>query len=49
MLHEADATGFHATVFHHEYDHLDGILYPDRISEREKFGYTEELATAGII
>jgi len=49
MLHEADAEGFHATVFHHEYDHLDGILYPDRISEREKFGYTEELAAAGII
>ncbi len=40
---------FHAVVFQHEIDHLDGILYPDRITEHEKFGFTEELAAAGII
>lgn len=26
-----EATGFLATVFQHEFDHLDGILYVDRI------------------
>ncbi len=49
MLIEREADGFHAVVFQHEIDHLDGILYPDRITEHEKFGYTEELAAAGII
>lgn len=49
MLIEREADGFHAIVFQHEYDHLDGILYPDRISDRILFGYTEELATAGVI
>ena len=49
MLIEREADGFHAVVFQHEIDHLNGILYPDRITEREKFGYTAELATAGII
>lgn len=27
--HEYEFEGFEATVFCHEYDHLDGILYPD--------------------
>lgn len=46
---ERTAGGFHATVFQHEYDHLEGILYPDRIVEHDKFGYTDELAAAGIL
>jgi len=25
--------GFHARVVQHEVDHLDGILYPDRMSD----------------
>ncbi len=49
MLIEREVDGFHAVVFQHEIDHLNGILYPDRITEREKFGYTDELTTAGII
>ncbi len=49
MLIEREADGFHAVVFQHEHDHLDGILYPDHIIEREKFGYTAELTAAGII
>jgi peptide deformylase len=46
---EREAEGFHAVVFQHEYDHLDGILYPDRISDFKKFGYTQELAAADVI
>ena len=43
-----EAEGFHAVVFQHEYDHLDGVLYPDRIVERDKFGFEEELMAAAM-
>ena len=43
----AAVTGFHAGVVQHEYDHLDGILYPMRMSDFSLFGFTEELARAG--
>ena len=45
---EREADGFHAIVFQHEYDHLDGILYPDRLEDTTKFGFVDELAAAGI-
>ena len=35
-------TGFHATVVQHECDHLDGILYPQRMTDMSMFGYKEE-------
>lgn len=41
-----EAQGFHATVFQHEYDHLDGILYTDRLVDPRRFGFVEELAAA---
>lgn len=44
-----DVDGFHARVFQHEYDHLNGVLYPDLIEEHEKFGFCEELAAAEAI
>jgi peptide deformylase len=37
------AEGFHARVVQHECDHLDGILYPQRMTDISKFGFTEEL------
>src|ERR1700682_2688700 len=37
------AEGFHARVVQHEGDHLDGILYPQRITDMSKFGFNEEL------
>ena len=40
---EREATGFHARVVQHECDHLDGILYPMRIRDFTRFGYTEVL------
>ncbi len=40
------ATGFHAGVVQHEYDHLDGILYPMRMSDFSLFGFNEELLRA---
>ena len=41
-----EATGFHAGVVQHEYDHLDGILYPMRMADFRLFGFNEELARA---
>jgi len=35
--------GFHARVVQHEVDHLDGILYPQRIRDLSSFGFEEEL------
>lgn len=37
------ADGFHARVFQHEYDHLDGKLWIDRITDPTRVGYTEEV------
>tara|TARA_Y100000766_G_scaffold91933_1_gene78277 strand:+ start:1299 stop:1850 length:552 start_codon:yes stop_codon:yes gene_type:complete len=39
---ETFASGFHARVVQHEMDHLDGILYPDRMIDLTRFGYVEE-------
>jgi peptide deformylase len=36
-------SGFHARVVQHECDHLHGILYPMRILDMTKFGFSEEL------
>ena len=36
-------SGFHARVVQHECDHLMGILYPMRITDLTKFGYTDVL------
>ncbi|MDE2333452.1 MAG: peptide deformylase [Rhodospirillales bacterium] len=44
-----EVSGFHAGVVQHEYDHLDGILYPMRMKDFSHFGFTEELTRAGAI
>ncbi len=40
---EREARGFHARVVQHECDHLDGILYPQRIDDLSRFGFVEEM------
>ena len=35
-----EVSGFHARVAQHECDHLDGILYPMRMTDMRRFGYT---------
>ncbi|VVN32456.1 Peptide deformylase [Pseudomonas fluorescens] len=40
---ERIAEGFHARVVQHECDHLIGRLYPSRITDFSKFGFTEVL------
>ena len=38
---ERDADGFHARVVQHECDHLLGILYPMRMTDMSRFGFTD--------
>jgi peptide deformylase len=40
---EREVSGFHARVVQHECDHLDGILYPRRIVDLTRFGFTDVL------
>jgi peptide deformylase len=44
---EVVAEGFHARVIQHECDHLDGILYPQRMRDFREFGFLDELLAAG--
>lgn len=41
---ERRVSGTHAGVVQHEYDHLDGMLYPMRMTDFRLFGFNEELA-----
>src|SRR5215469_5228401 len=36
------AKGFHARVVQHEYDHLDGVLYPSRMKDLTKLIFESE-------
>jgi peptide deformylase len=45
----AEVEGFHARVVQHECDHLDGTLFPDRLHDPQHFGFSEELAAAGLL
>ena len=38
-----EAQGFHARVFQHEFDHLNGVLYPQRIADMTRFGFIDAL------
>lgn len=40
---EREVEGFHARVVQHECDHLWGILYPMRVRDMRRFGYTSVL------
>jgi peptide deformylase len=41
--------GFHARVVQHECDHLDGVLYPQRIEDMTSFGFVDELVASGAL
>jgi peptide deformylase len=43
---DREAHGFHARVVQHECDHLDGILYPMRMTDLSTLGFVEELQRA---
>ncbi len=43
---ERDASGFHARVVQHECDHLDGVLYPMRMTDLAMLGFVEDMQRA---
>jgi peptide deformylase len=43
QLIDRSVSGFHARVVQHECDHLNGILYPQRIKDLRRFGYTDTM------
>lgn len=45
---EREAEGFHARVVQHECDHLDGILYPMRMTDLSTLAFTSELGRGSI-
>ena len=46
---ERRVEGFHARVVQHECDHLDGILYPMRVRDFRRFGFTDVLNIPGVV
>ena len=46
---EREVAGFHARVVQHEVDHLDGVLYPQRIRDFRRFGFVEELFPGQVV
>jgi peptide deformylase len=43
VRHERIARGWHAMLIQHECDHLDGVLYPQRMSDISKLTFASEL------
>ena len=43
MPFERTVEGFHARVVQHEVDHLDGILFPQRVRDLANFGFEDAL------
>ena len=46
---DREVSGFHARVVQHECDHLDGVLYPQRIRDLRQFGFVDTLTENGIL
>ena len=43
---EGETSGFQARILQHEVDHLDGVVYLDRMTDLSTLGYDEELEAA---
>jgi len=46
---DREVGGFHARVVQHECDHLDGMLYPQRMTDMRHFGYLDTLTENHLI
>lgn len=44
---EREAVDLHARVLQHEYDHLDGVIFLDKITNVDSLGFHDELIRAG--
>lgn len=43
LLIKTKAEGLHARVVQHEYDHLKGILYINRLAQKNAYGFSDEI------
>ena len=46
---DREVSGFHARVVQHECDHLDGVLYPQRMTDMRQFGYLDALSENDLV
>lgn len=46
---EREVSGLHARIVQHEFDHLQGIVFLERVKNPKTFGFYEELLKAGSI
>lgn len=46
---EREASDLHARVLQHEYDHLDGIIFLDKVTDHLSLGFHDELIQAGTL
>lgn len=46
--HDETVRGYEAVVYQHECDHLDGVLYIDRLADSRLFGFDEDLDTKAL-
>ncbi|MGY8871035.1 MAG: peptide deformylase [Pseudomonadales bacterium] len=46
---DIEASGFHAMLLQHEYDHLDGYLYTMRMEDMRSLSYDSELGDHGFM
>lgn len=44
---EREAVDLHARVLQHEYDHLDGVIFLDKVTNVNSLGFHDELIRAG--
>ena len=40
---DGEVEGLHARVLQHEFDHLNGVLYPSKLVHKSAFGYSEDI------
>lgn len=46
---EREVADLHARVFQHEYDHLNGEIFLDKIKDLRSLGFHDELLRAGLL
>ena len=46
---EREVSSLHARVFQHEIDHLDGIIFLDKVTDHQSLGFHNELINNGVL
>jgi len=46
---EREASGLHARVVQHEFDHLEGVIFLDKVIDFSSLGFHEELISSGAL